>query len=94
MAPVLTVGANWLHLLATAAMIGIYLLLSLVFTPVFVQQLNGAALGKMVVGVYNKALPYLLLALLIFIVTGIYLTLTNDQYTGMAQINNSGRCCC
>ncbi len=32
--PVLLVGASWLHLLATVIMIGMYVMLAAVFTPV------------------------------------------------------------
>ncbi len=87
--PVLLVGASWLHLLATVIMIGMYVMLAAVFTPVFVGQLRAAALGQLIVAVYGKARPFVAGSLLVFIVTGVYLMLVNKQYVGIGRFDNT-----
>jgi uncharacterized membrane protein YqhA len=76
-------------LLATVTLIGMYVLLAAVFTPVFIGQLKAAAPGQLVVAVYGKARPFVAGSLLVFIVTGFYLLFVNKQYNGLGQFVNT-----
>jgi hypothetical protein len=75
--------------MATVILIGMYVMLAVVFTPVFVSQLMAAALGHLIVAVYGKARPFVAVSLLVFIITGFYLMLVNKQYMGIGRFDNT-----
>lgn len=84
----LLAGATWLHLLATVVFIGFYVLSGLVMGPAAAQT-SVKTRGSLTVAVYEKARPFVLGALLIFIVTGAYLTLVNPLYAGLMRFDNT-----
>jgi uncharacterized membrane protein len=78
----------WLHALATVIFIGHYLLLALIYLPVLSNQEAGserrAALGE----ISKRSRFWLYASLVIFIVTGIYLTVVDPNYLGLADFGN------
>ncbi|MBN1285015.1 MAG: CopD family protein [Anaerolineae bacterium] len=86
---VLHAAATWLHLLATAILIGQYVLLSFVYVPLFTRQLKGATLGEMLEALFDKARPFVLGSVLVFIITGIYLMLVDSSYLGFGDFGNT-----
>jgi len=84
----LLAGASWLHLLATVVFIGFYVLLALIIGPATAQTAVKTR-GSLIVTIYEKARPFVISALVVFIVTGIYLTLANPLYEGLLQLNNT-----
>lgn len=75
----------WLHTLATVVFIGHYLFMSLVYLPVFEHQAKGDALREILEEVSGRLRPYFGLSLLIFIVTGTYLMMINQDYLGLGD---------
>ena len=75
----------WLHTLATVVFVGHYLFMSLVYLPIFERQAQGNALRRILEEVSGRLRPYFGLALLIFIVTGTYLMMINEDYLGLGD---------
>jgi uncharacterized membrane protein len=79
----------WLHSLATVVLIGNYLLLSLIFLPVFVKSKTDPASGTLLSEISKRSRLWIYTALAIFIITGIYLMLVNSNYLGLGKFGNS-----
>lgn len=77
--------STWLHTLATVVFIGHYLFISQVYLPVFERQAHGDALRGLLEEVSSRLRPYFGGSLLIFIVTGTYLMMINEQYLGLGH---------
>jgi uncharacterized membrane protein len=77
--------STWLHVLATIVMIGHYLFLSLIYLPVFERHMQADALRDMLEQVSARLRPYFGGSLLIFLVTGTYLMLINNNYQGLGH---------
>ena len=79
----------WLHSLATIVLIGHYLLLSLIYLPALMKDgpahQNGAILSE----ISKRSRGWLYAALLIFAITGVYLTLTDPNYLGLGNFGNA-----
>ena len=78
--------ANALHALATVVFVGYYLLFSLLYLPVLAKpdMEGGAALGE----ISRRGRPWLYASLLIFALTGVYLTLVDANYLGIGHFSN------
>lgn len=83
MSQILIALSVWLHALGTVVLIGHYLLLSLIYLPVLANN-NGAALSE----ISKRSRPWMYISLLIFIVTGIYLTFADPNYLGIGNFSN------
>ena len=77
--------STWLHTLATVVFIGHYLFMSQVYLPVFERQAKGDALRELLEEVSSRLRPYFGGSLLIFIVTGTYLMMINEDYLGLGR---------
>jgi uncharacterized membrane protein len=80
----LIVSSLWLHALATVVFIGHYVLLSLVYVPALAGE-DGAGLAR----ISRRSRPWLYTALVIFIVTGIYLMVVDPNYLGLGGFGNT-----
>ena len=76
----------WLHSLATVIFIGHYLLLSLIYLPAMTKPDAGA--GAMLSEISKRSRPWMYASLLIFIVSGIYLTVADANYLGFGNFGN------
>ena len=78
--------ANALHALATVVFVGYYLLLSLLYLPVLAKpdMGGGAALGE----ISKRSRPWLYASLLIFALTGVFLTFVDANYLGIGHFSN------
>jgi len=85
MSTILVALFTWLHTLATVVFIGHYLFISQVYLPVFERQAQGDALRGLLEKVSSRLRPYFGGSLLIFIVTGTYLMMINEQYLGLGH---------
>ena len=65
----------WLHAIGTVILIGHYFLLSVIYLPVLEQ--NG---GTFLSQISKRSRPWMYASLLIFMVTGIYLTFADPNY--------------
>src|SRR5215208_4465991 len=88
MSQILIALSFWFHAFATVVFIGHYVLLSLIYLPVLTNEkltsTNGTALSQ----ISKRSRPWLYISLLIFLVTGTYLTLTDKNYLGFANFGN------
>lgn len=83
MSQILFALSVWLHALATVILIGHYLLLSVIYLPVL-EKNNGAALSE----ISKRSRTWMYLSLVIFMVTGIYLTFVDSNYLGIGNFGN------
>jgi uncharacterized membrane protein len=83
MTQALIVLSMWLHALGTVVFIGHYLLLSLIYLPALDDD-NRAIFSK----ISRKSRRWLYLSLVIFSLTGVYLTFVDPNYLGLANFGN------
>lgn len=83
------VGATWLHLLATVAMLGYYAILGLVVLPTIRGVLPARELGETIAGMERRATPIIVGSLIAFLATGVYLMVTNTRYGGVGDIGST-----
>lgn len=73
----------WLHSLATVVFIGHYLLLALIYLPVL-SNTGGTILSE----ISKRSRVWLYTTLLIFLITGTYLTIVDPNYLGIGNFGN------
>ena len=83
MSQILSGLSVWLHALGTVILIGHFLLLSLIYLPVLATK-DVSILGE----VSKRSRPWMYFSLLIFMVSGAYLTFIDPNYQGFANIGN------
>lgn len=84
MAQILIFLSYWFHTLATIVFIGHYLLLSLIYLPVL-NNGDGTILSE----ISKRSRVWLYTSMLIFLITGIYLTFVDANYSGIGNFSNS-----
>ena len=72
----------WLHAFATVVFIGHFVLLTGIYIPALSK--NGSALSE----ISKRSRPWMYISLMIFILTGIYLTSADPNYLGIGSFNN------
>ncbi len=77
--------STWLHVLATIVWIGYYLFTGLIYLPVFERCLQTNTLRDLLEQVSARLRPYFGGSLLVFMVTGTYLMLINQNYLGLGN---------
>jgi len=82
MAQLLISLSYWLHSLATVVFIGHFVLLAGIYLPALSK--NGPALSE----ISKRSRPWLYASLIVFIVTGTYLMLTDSSYLGFMDFGN------
>ena len=83
MSQILIALSVWLHALATVVFIGHHVLLYLIYLPVLVPN-HTAILSE----ISKRSRRWLYTSLLIFLITGSYLTLADPNYLGFANFGN------
>ena len=83
MSQILIALSVWLHAVGTVILIGHYLLLSVIYLPIL-EKGGGMFLSQ----ISKRSRSWMYLALGIFIVTGIYLTLADPNYLGLGNFGN------
>jgi uncharacterized membrane protein len=82
----LIVIVNALHTLATVIFVGYYLLLSLLYLPVLAESEMGG--GVALSEISKRSRPWLYASLVIFALSGVYLTLVNPNYLGIGNFSD------
>ncbi len=72
----------WLHALATVVFIGHFILLAGIYIPVLSR--NGPALSE----VSRRSRPWMYVSLIVFAITGTYLTFVDPNYMGIGNFGN------
>jgi len=73
----LQIGSSWLHLVATVVLLGYVGVLGLVVIPVLRRDLELPKACELVVAFERRAMPGVVLALVAFLATGVYLTVSD-----------------
>lgn len=84
MTPILISLSYWLHALGTVIFIGHFVLLATIYLPVLTSAKNGTALSA----ISKRSRPWMYTSLLIFLVTGTYLTFADPNYQGIGNFGN------
>lgn len=75
----------WLHAVATVIFIGHFVLLALIYLPVLAKHGNGMALSE----ISKQSRPWMYASLIVFMITGVYLTLVDPNYMGLGNFSNA-----
>jgi uncharacterized membrane protein len=75
----------WLHTLATIIMIGYYIFTMLIFLPVFERHMQADALRQLLEQISARLRPFFGGSLLVFLLTGTYLMVINQNYLGLGH---------
>jgi uncharacterized membrane protein len=78
-------GAITVHTLAMILVVGYYGILGRVILPALRRSLDGPTMATALVAVARRALPLIGLAVALFVVTGAYLLLSDEQYAGLGR---------
>ncbi len=82
---IILIAASWLHLLATVTLIGLYLVMAFAVTP---AAIAAPAHAGLVLEAYRRAKAPALIGWLLFIVSGVTLTLIDPQYAGLGRFDS------
>lgn len=88
MSQILIALSFWLHSLATVVFIGHYLLLGLVYLPALSRTESVDGTGVALSAFSKHSRSWLYASLLIFILTGTYLTFVDPNYLGLGNFGN------
>ena len=80
------VSAVWLHSLATVVLLGYYAVMALIVIPVLRATLKESALGRVIPDIERRALPLVLGAVGVFLLTGLFLLLSDHRYLGLGHV--------
>lgn len=82
MSQILISLSYWLHALATVVFVGHYFLLATIYLPALSK--NGPSLSE----ISKRSRYWLYGSLIVFAVTGVYLTFVDPNYQGIGNFNN------
>jgi uncharacterized membrane protein len=88
MTQILTALSFWLHAIATIVLIGHYLLLTLIYLPVFAKNQADPAGGKILSEISKRSKVFLYASLGVFFITGICLMFVDPNYQGIGKFGN------
>jgi len=87
MSEILIALSTWLHALATVVFIGHFVLLALIYLPAIRDKPEIEV--SVILGEFSKrSRVWMYVALLIFMVTGIHLTMIDSNYLGIGDFGN------
>jgi uncharacterized membrane protein len=89
MSQILVACSMWLHSIATVIFIGHYLLLATIYLPALQDDPQKASAGTTLSAISKRSRYWLYAALLIFAVSGGYLTLVDPNYRGLGNFTNT-----
>ncbi len=87
MSQFLIATALWLHGLATVIFIGHFVLLAVIYLPAL-QDGSPNACGPLISAISKHSRNWLYAALLVFAITGSYLTIIDPSYLGLGNFRN------
>ena len=77
--------AVWLHTVAFVIAWGYYGVLGRMILPALEQTTDGPARGEAIAAIERRAVPLVLLAMALFVVTGTYLLFVDPRYDGLGN---------
>jgi uncharacterized membrane protein len=84
----LLILSYWLHSLSMLVFIGDFVLLALVYLPAFASSQDSSASGLLLSEFSRRSRGWLYAAIVVFAITGIYLTLVDPNYRGLGNFSN------
>jgi uncharacterized membrane protein len=78
------------HTLAIVIVLGYYGILGRIVVPALQRSLEPRAVAASLGAIERRARPFLVLAIAAFAITGIYMTVADDQYEGLSALGSSG----
>jgi len=87
MSSVLVALSLWLHTIATIVFVGYFVLLALIYLPAF-RDGPQESLGASITAVSKHSRTWLYVSILVFAASGVYLTLVDPDYLGLANFSN------
>lgn len=81
----LAVGATWIHTIAIVILLGYYAALSLVVLP-WLRSGDSHEPGRVLAALERRALPWILVSIILFVATGVALMLTSSKYEGLGDV--------
>lgn len=78
--------ALWLHTIAFVIAWGYYGVLARIVVPALERSLDLRAQASALIAIERRALPFVGLTLVLFLVTGTYLLLVDPQYAGLGNV--------
>jgi uncharacterized membrane protein len=81
--------ALWLHTIAFVIAWGYYGILARIIVPALERTLDPRARASTLVAIERRALPWIVLSLVLFTVTGMYLLVADPHYQGLGNIFGS-----
>jgi uncharacterized membrane protein len=83
-----TVGV-WVHALSTVIMFGFYGVFGRIVLPALERSVSGPSLGAAVAGVARRALPFMILSIVAFTISGAYLLVIDEEFAGLGNFRGS-----
>jgi uncharacterized membrane protein len=85
----LQIGSSWLHLVATVVLLGYVSVVGFVVLPILRREMGLPKACELAVAFERRALPAIVLALVAFLATGVYLTVSDARYGGAGNVTGS-----
>jgi len=83
------IGSSWLHLVATVVLLGYVGVIGLVVLPVLRRDVELSKVCELTAALERRALPGVVVALVAFLATGVYLTVSDARYGGAGDVAGS-----
>jgi uncharacterized membrane protein len=80
------VGMTWLHAVGMVALLGYYGIVAAVVLPVLSRSMSGEPLGRTVAAMGRRSRPLVALAVVLFLVSGVYLLVSAGRYDGAGNL--------
>lgn len=78
-----------LHTIAFVIVWGYYGILARIVLPALERSLAGSTLGHTLLAIERRAVPLLVLSVVLFLATGTYLLLTDPEFEGLGAVRGS-----
>ncbi len=88
MSQILMVTSNWLHSVAALVFVGHYVLLALIYMPILGKEEALKTTGPILSGISKRSRVWLYTSMLVFLLTGVYLTFVDSNYRGLGNFSN------
>jgi uncharacterized membrane protein len=81
--------ALWSHALAMVLVLGYYVVLGRIALPALSRSLGAADAARAVVAIERRALPLVLIGIVLFVASGIYLLTRDGRYGGVGSFEST-----
>ncbi len=79
------VAALWLHTVAMVFVLGYYGIIARIVLPALSKQVDGPTLARALLAIERRAMPILVIGIVLFVASGIYLLVRDGRYAGVGS---------